>query len=105
VSGTSEEVRIDSRPSGARVTVQPGSLALTTPAEVELRRGDAPYLLTFELDGFESRRAYISAHGNPWIYANILLGGVPGILVDWYTGAWARLTPTEIELELTPEEE
>jgi hypothetical protein len=102
ISGTSDDVSIVTRPSGARVTVQPGSLTLTTPASLELARADAPYLLTFELAGHEARRSYIAGRANPWIYANILIGGVPGILVDWLTGAYVRLSPTEIDLELTP---
>ncbi len=102
VSGTSDEVRLSSKPSGASVTVRPGALSFTTPTTVELSCSQGPYLLTFALEGYESQRAYIAAKGNPWLYGNILLGGVPGILVDWLTGAYVRLVPTEIEVELVP---
>jgi len=60
-------------------------------------------VLIFELDGYEAQRAYISAKGNSWLYGNILLGGVPGILVDWLSGAHVRLEPTEIDIELVPD--
>ncbi len=102
VSGTSADVRLTSRPAGASVTVRPGGLAVTTPATVELSNRKGPYLLTFELEGYEAQRAYISAQGNPWLYGNILFGGVPGILVDWLTGGYLRLVPTEIDVELYP---
>ena len=100
VTGTTETVRVDSVPRGATVRITPGPYEITTPASLELRRGDAPYTLTAELEGYETQRSYIRGRANGWIWGNILLGGVPGIMVDWVTGALADLDPNEIELTL-----
>jgi hypothetical protein len=58
--------------------------------------------VTLKLPGYDPQRAYISARTNPWVFANLLLGGIPGTLVDFYSGAWIRLSPSEIEIELVP---
>ena len=95
-------MQIDSAPPGATVKVMPGFHEAKTPARLDLKRGDAPYTVTVELEGYETQRSYIRGRANAWVWANILLGGVPGIMVDWLTGAIGDLDPDSIHLTLEP---
>ena len=102
MTGTTDDVTLTSEPSGASVRIEPDPKELQTPATLTLRRRDGPFLLSFELEGYESQRAYIRSKPNGWLWANILLGGVVGIVVDWSTGAVTRLDPTEVHLVFQP---
>lgn len=55
MTGTADEVSLTSEPSGATVRIQPGLEEVRTPARLTLLRKDGPYLLSFELDSYESR--------------------------------------------------
>jgi hypothetical protein len=41
---------------------------------------------------------------NPWILGNIVIGGVPGLVIDGATGAAWKPKRAEIHLGLLPEE-
>ncbi len=105
MSGTSESVQVETEPPGASVLVRPGDVRVVTPATLKLSRSDAPYTLKIDLEGYRPQRTYIRGRGNPWLWGNILLGGVPGILIDWATGSVVDLEPDEIRLVLEPKPE
>jgi hypothetical protein len=100
MSGSTEQVTIESEPSDAPLKLMPGFYEARTPASLDLPRGDAPYLVTMELAGYEPQRSYIRAAPNGWLWGNVLLGGPIGVIVDWATGALWKLEPTEIKLAL-----
>ena len=70
------------------------------------------YKITFNKNGYEQKVVYITAELNGWYIGNILLGGLPGmLLVDPLSGAMykiadedrsihEKLTPASIELSL-----
>ncbi len=111
VSGRRADVAIHSVPSGALVSVRDngGSEVATvrTPAVVSLNRGagflkPARYTATIEKPGYQPAHVAIGPSLNPWLLGNVVLGGVPGLIVDPYTGAMWNLTPSEVETNLTP---
>jgi hypothetical protein len=109
MSGRHARVAINSNAPNSRVVVKDrrGETVATaeTPAVVELKRSDgflkpAHYTATIEAPGYEPTQVAIDPKLNPWIFGNVLLGGVIGAVVDPATGAMWNLTPNEIKQEL-----
>lgn len=100
ISGKTQNLRVTSVPPGATVVAEPGGYRVTTPAEITLRRKDAPYRLTFSLDGHEPYSVTISSGTNGWVWGNLILGGIIGIIVDSSTGAANKLEPGEVHANL-----
>jgi hypothetical protein len=81
--------------------------SLHTPATVTLRRKDklifpARYTATIEAPGYQPASVPIRSTINPWILGNVVVGGIPGLVVDNVTGAAWRPRHAEIYQELTP---
>jgi len=86
LSGTTDPVRFTSKPSGAEVYAN-GNYVGTTPCSVDLKKKD--YSVELRLKGYQTGRASISSStGGGWIIADVLFGGLVGIVVDAATGAW-----------------
>jgi hypothetical protein len=111
VSGRRADVAIKSSPPDAHVVVRDkhGNTVATavTPAVVSLNRGDgffkkADYTATIEKPGYTTAHVPIEGRVNPWLFGNVLFGGVIGLAVDPYTGAMWRPSPGEIHEELAP---
>jgi hypothetical protein len=78
----------------------------TTPMTVTLKRGagyfkSEVYTVKVSKDGFASRDMTITGTVNGWYVANILFGGIIGLLiVDPITGAMYDLTPETVNATL-----
>jgi hypothetical protein len=111
ISGRHAEVAINSYPPDAEVQVrddQGRTVAVgRTPAVVSLKRGNgflkkAKYTATIEKPGYSTAHVPINSTLNPWIAGNVIFGGIPGLVIDPYTGAMWQPTPTAINEELQP---
>ena len=111
ISGTSDTVTVKSAPEGAQISItnRAGEKIHTgtTPATVTLKRGagyfkSEAYQIVIEKDGFKPYQFVLAGQVSGWYVANILFGGLIGLLVvDPITGAMYRLTPesTDVVLE------
>jgi hypothetical protein len=52
--------------------------------------------------GYQATQVPIRSTINPWILGNVVIGGIPGLVVDNATGAAWRPNQTDIHRELTP---
>ena len=95
--GRTETISITSDPSGAVAHV--GGQEIVTPGEITLDRNKS-YTVTFEKPGYESATARIRSQRSGWIWGNILIGGIPGIIVDLATGSAGDLTPNIVSVTL-----
>lgn len=111
MSGRHAEVEIASNPPNAHVVVRDKRgqqvASLNTPATVTLRRKDklifpARYTATIEAPGYQTASVPIRSTVNPWILGNVVLGGIPGLVIDNVTGAVWRPRHSSIYQELTP---
>ncbi len=103
IHGTTQEVMIETEPTGASITI-PGSRVrgLTSPAVVELARGRG-HLIIVKKVGYETKGVYIHSELEPLsLVLDILLGGI-GILIDWPWGGLYELRPDEVFVALTKE--
>jgi hypothetical protein len=111
ISGRTAQVKIDSNPRRANVSVRDHEgmevAAATTPATVSLKRGrtwlrPARYTASISKPGYEIAEVPIRSTLNPWVVGNIAAGGVVGLAVDGTTGAGWKPNPNEIVQQLQP---
>jgi hypothetical protein len=95
VHGTTQQVKVDSEPSGAAVTVECGDVAndpkLVTPAVVNLHRKPDYCALKLNKEGYAPKEVRFAQKVSGWYFGNILVGGLVGLIVDAANGAmWNR---------------
>jgi hypothetical protein len=111
VSGRYADVAVDSYPTNANVLIRDDNgrtvAALTTPGVVSLKRNrryflPARYTAVIDAPGYEPAQVPIRSTVNPWVLGNVVVGGIPGLVVDNATGAAWRPKCAEIHRQLTP---
>ncbi len=114
VSKSNWPVSIDSRPSGATVSIvnRKGIEVYNgkTPAALKLKSGSKffsreSYTLTFTLDGYKTEKVNLECKVNGWYWGNLLIGGVIGMLIiDPATGAMYKLDSETVDVGLRKEQ-
>lgn len=108
-SGGDQKVAFSSNPSDARVTVtdRNGSVVFSgaTPAEAQLRRGAGffkaqSYTVKFEKAGYKTQEVILSSTANGWVFGNLFIGGLIGLVIDGATGAIFGVTPGDVSVSL-----
>jgi len=111
ISGRHAEVTFDTYPKNAHVVIHDRHgrrvSSFDTPGVVTLKRQGrflmpARYTATVTAPGYLSAQVPIAYTLNPWLLGNILLGGVPGLVVDSATGAAWKPRRSEIHQHLEP---
>lgn len=111
ISGRHADVAFDTYPTNAHVTVHDNNgravASLNTPGVVSLKRNrryflPARYTATIEAPGYAPTTVPIRSTVNPWIIGNIVIGGIPGLVVDNATGAAWQPRHSEIHRQLAP---
>ncbi len=97
--GHDQAVHIDSEPHGARVWVD-GRPQGVTPTDVALSRRQE-HQVQLDLDGYPSYVTTLTPGCNPWVFGNLLAGGLVGLAVDASTGAVSTLYPSEVKTVFT----
>ena len=112
VSGRHADVAIDTYPSNAHVEVRDNSghtvASIETPGTVSLKRNrrwflPARYTAVIEAPGYDRACVPIRSTVNPWVLGNVVVGGVPGLIVDNATGAVWQPKQSEIHCQLNPD--
>ena len=86
VSGSDQAVQVDSVPENAVVTLNNVSVG-NTPARFDLSRKNSTATVQLELPGYKSKEITLKRGTNGWVWGNILVGGLIGVVVDISTGA------------------
>jgi uncharacterized protein YceK len=111
ISGRRADISIESYPSNAHVVVHDNKgrpvASIQTPGTVTLKRNrrwflPARYTAVIEAPGYETAQVPIRSTVNPWILGNVVIGGVPGLIVDNATGAAWQPRESQIHRELAP---
>jgi hypothetical protein len=89
-----QRVHIDSNPPGAQVRVD-GQPSGITPTDVTLNRRKE-HQVQLDLPGCPTYCTTLKPGCNPWIFGNLLVGGVIGLAVDASTGALSTLYPKAV---------
>ncbi len=107
ITGTRQGISISSTPSGAKIKIERSGPAKTkvvewegmTPAKVKLKR-KYEYLVTISMEGYKTAEVMLEHGTNGWVWGNLLLGGIIGLIVDFSNGAAKKLKPNEISINL-----
>jgi len=105
MSGTSQNVSVQSRPDGAKATFynRKGEAVSSqqTPFMISLKRFEK-YRLKIEKEQYEPLEVQLKKDLNGWYLGNVIFGGVLGLLIiDPGTGAmWSYQDPISAELAL-----
>ena len=102
--GTTDQLTVESEPSGAKVTLSNGQEGFT-PTSFSLPRKD-PVTVTLHKDGYQEVivkvHPEIGAGGMAGLAGNALIGGVVGAVIDPATGAIYDLKPNPVSVKLAP---
>jgi len=93
-------VPVDSDPAGATVYYQ-GAAVGVTPCVVPVKRRSQQ--LELELAGHHRQPVALRTSMNGWLFGNILLGGVVGILIDLASGGSWVVQDHPIKVPLVPD--
>ena len=105
MKGSDQEVRINSSPAGAKVTIKTvGGVTVyegTTPVKTKIPKKNQ-YVVTVSMQGYKDATANITQESiEGWFWGNILCGGIIGIIVDATNGAMHHLGPEEVMVSLS----
>lgn len=103
VNTTTQKVPLNTTPDGAKVFMK-GVHVGTTPAVLQLSRGDADFILRFEKDGYDPIDVTLTKNVSGVIIGNVLLGGVIGLVIDFVDGAAYTLSPGELNIIMQKQE-
>jgi hypothetical protein len=102
ITGSTQTIRLSSNETDVKVIVQPGNLTATAPSELTLKRNESGYRLRFEKGGFESVDVRLDSGTNGWVFGNILIGGLIGLVIDYGNGAAYTLSPGVVNAVMRP---
>jgi len=102
INGTSQYVGISSNPAYATVLID-GQLLGKTPLTADLKRKDN-HSIIIELDGYMPYSGTFSKQVSGWVFGNILIGGLIGLVIDAISGGIYKLSPDQLEAELRKQE-
>jgi hypothetical protein len=101
--GSNQGVTISSEPSGARFLIKSSSgiqmAEGVTPQTLRLPRKNE-YQVEVTMDGYKPRTLALTKGTNGWVWANILIGGIFGLIIDFSTGAAYKLEPAIVSVTL-----
>lgn len=100
INGANENIKIESIPPGANVSIDDINRG-ETPLEIELARGKL-HRICFKKDGYVEATVLTTNTLNGWIFGNILFGGLIGIAVDISSGAAKNIEPNPVIGTLIP---
>lgn len=98
VSGTKQNIKITSSPPGATVKIN-GADSGVTPTVANLKRKSS-HSIDLSMSGYQPQSRMLHAGMNQWIWGNLLIGGLIGMVIDFSSGASNQLSPDEVHADL-----
>lgn len=96
----SSAVDVATMPPGARVRYR-GVTVGTTPCNIRVWRTDT--VIELSLAGYYTQTADVGTCGNLAVILNVLIGGLPGLLIDAATGGAQVVNADPVLVRLTPD--
>ena len=106
ISGTTQEVAVNSSPDGATCDITRQGVRVqqvVTPASTIVERTKHDLLISCRKPGYQEATATDPSGVEPWLFGNLLAGGVVGLVVDLSTGADNKYaSPASVVLQPNP---
>lgn len=103
VTGTFQEVKINTEPAGAEVFVNGDSVGFA-PVSIDLDQDTDPYIV-LKKAGYSDTRVKLKKGANGWLVLNVFTGIVPGLILDAWAGAGKSFNEDDIVVPLLLPEE
>lgn len=101
INGTSQDFQIDSKPTGATVTLSNGQNCVA-PCTISLKRRN-DLRAGYELVGYKNETVYIQSRTGGAGAGNLLMGGIIGGVVDASNGSMNSLYPRPLFVQMVAE--
>lgn len=89
-SGTTQEIAVTSSPTGATCDVSRQGMTLqqiTTPASPMIKKSKYDLSIQCSKSGYQNAAVIDPSGVEPWVFGNILFGGLIGLIIDVSDGA------------------
>lgn len=104
-TGTDQPINVSSYPvDGARCVIESPTgekWAVTTPGAVNVPKTKHDLTATCTKEAEYSGQRVIASEVEPWVFGNIILGGLIGAGIDWATGAIHQY-PDSLSINMAP---
>jgi hypothetical protein len=100
ISTSKQTININTNPSGANVSINGENVGISPLFYSFSRKND--YTVKIDLAGYQPYELRLTRSLNPWVFGNIIFGGLIGIVIDAATGAIYKLSPDQINTNLSP---
>jgi len=101
--GTSQTVTINSEPVGATFAVKSSSGIVMSqgkaPQTIKLPRKNE-YQIEVSAPGYQAQSFALTKGLNGWVFGNLIIGWIPGFIVDFAGGAANKLEPSLVQVNL-----
>ena len=101
ISGRTQKFSVNTNPDEAIVTVN--GISQNSPCSFILDRTTPSYQVKIVKKGYKPVIISIKRGINGWVFGNILLGGIIGLVVDVVSGSVYQFYPSELEQSLIPD--
>jgi hypothetical protein len=99
ISGKNQDVHVTSDPPGVQVKTETG-VTITAPGDLTLPR-NKNHTLVAQYGDAPAQQRDLQSNLNGWVFGNILVGGLFGIVIDFASGAYGTRTPGAVHFDLT----
>ncbi len=99
INGSTQQLSVSSTPTAAKVTIDGQDLGYT-PFIATLKRKNN-HTVKVELEGYLPYEISLSRKVDGWLAGNIVFGGLIGIAIDALTGSMYKLSPGQLDAQLT----
>ena len=97
IHGKYQTVPVSSTPPGAHVRSSSGDIC-ATPCQLNLLR-DNEYVLVASVDGYDPQQQSVGKDTSGWFWANLILGGIVGGVIDKASGSGEKLVPGKVHFD------
>ena len=103
INHPSQLIPVNSTPVGASVRADCGKQSVApavTPTVINVKRHSEPCNITVSKAGYQDATVALAKTISGVYWVNLLLGGIPGFIVDAATGAMFRRVPDNVTVQL-----
>jgi hypothetical protein len=101
--GSNQAVSFTSHPTDASFAVKSSSgiqmASGRTPQTIQLPRKNE-YQIEFSVPGYRTQSVALTKGVNGWLFGNLIFGWIPGLIIDFVTGAANKLEPALVQVDL-----
>lgn len=101
VNSPKQTIKFSSYPSEAMVSINDKFYGVT-PLKTSLKR-NKKHFIKIELEGYQPYKLLLLRKFDNLFWGNILVGGLPGMIVDIVTGSMYQLTPKQVHAHFRSE--